>query len=418
MNKLKITMGIAAVGTAAITLAACSSGNKFSGTSTKNIDITAKEYNAFYKHTAEVYKTKINLGDYKNLTVKAVDRSNENIIDEAVTKQLETIKNSFAKKEDVTNGGTTQSGDEIVLNYTGYINGEKFENGSATDQSYTVGSLKFISDLDKGLVGKQANQEYEIPVKFPENYSASNLAGKDAVFKVTITKITRTTTPELTDALVKENAAKLELEGYGSNLKTVDELKNGVKTALHDAAKLNNDTTILTEAITKLEESGYTVSEYPEEELQAYVSNMKANMESQYNTYGSASGYSSFKDYLKGTLGIADDAAFDEYCKTSVQSYMKEKMAISVIGAENNINVSVADLTKFGNQYASYYGYNSYQELVEKYGLKLNAEVGYNTLRAKVAEFMASHVKEEPADSSNTETSPTTTQETTTTTDK
>ena len=97
---------------------------------------------------------------------------------------------------------------------------------------------------------------------------------------------------------------------------------------------------------------------------------------------------------------------------------MKEKMAISVIGAENNINVSVADLTKFGNQYASYYGYNSYQELVEKYGLKLNAEVGYNTLRAKVAEFMASHVKEEPADSSNTETSPTTTQETTTTTGK
>ncbi len=396
MNKVGVTMGLAAVGAAAITLTACGT-NKFNGTSTKNTNITAMEYNDFYKHTADVYKDKIKLGDYKNLTVAAVDRSNENITDDAVDKQLETIKKKFNKEEDVTSGGTTQSGDAIVLNYTGYMDGQAFDNGSATDQSYTIGSGKFISDLDKGLVGKQANQEYEIPVKFPDNYSSSNLAGKNAVFKVKITKITRKTAPELTDDVVKANAAKLEVDGYGANLKTVDDLKKGVKTALHDAAKLNNDTKILSEAIAKLEETGYTVSEYPEEELQAYVSNMKTNMQSQYNTYGSAKGYKTFQDYLKATIKVSDDAAYDEYCKNSVKKYMKEKMAISVIASQNKINISVADLTKFGNQYASYYGYTSYQQLIEKYGKQLNCEVGYNTLRAKTAEWFASNVKEEAA---------------------
>ena len=68
-------------------------------------------------------------------------------------------------------------------------------------------------------------------------------------------------------------------------------------------------------------------------------------------------------------------------------------MAISVIASQNKINISVADLTKFGNQYASYYGYTSYQQLIEKYGKQLNCEVGYNTLRAKTAEWFASNVK-------------------------
>ena len=124
---------------------------------------------------------------------------------------------------------------------------------------------------------------------------------------------------------------------------------------------------------------------------------MKTNMQSQYNTYGGAKGYKTFQDYLKATIKVSDDAAYDEYCKNSVKKYMKEKMAISVIASQNKINISVADLTKFGNQYASYYGYTSYQQLIEKYGKQLNCEVGYNTLRAKTAEWFASNVKEEAA---------------------
>ncbi len=111
-------------------------------------------------------KEYVTLGNYKDLEITAVDRSDEEATDTDVDEVIQELLSKSTTTEDVTEGGTTQDGDSIVLNYSGSIDGQAFDGGTAENQTYTVGSGKFISDLDKGLVGLEANKEYDIPVKF------------------------------------------------------------------------------------------------------------------------------------------------------------------------------------------------------------------------------------------------------------
>ena len=219
------------------------------GDSTKNIELPAKDYQGFYENTARVYREYVTVGDYKDIEVTKVDRASEEITDETVNSTLESLAEEYRNEEDVTEGGTTQSGDEIVLDFTGTIDGKEFEGGSSTGYSYTIGSGQFISDLDTGLEGKEANKEYDIKVKFPDDYGKEELNGKNAVFKVTIKKIVRPTTPEINDEFAAAHTDDWELKGYGSGIKTLDALKEGIKKNLAEVQKNTNDQTLYGEAL-------------------------------------------------------------------------------------------------------------------------------------------------------------------------
>ena len=184
-KKTGIVSGICLMAASTVGLAGCKS---FSGTDTSTQELDARDYQSFMEHTADVYKEYVTLGNYKDLEITAVDRSDEEATDTDVDEVIQELLSKSTTTDDVTEGGTTQDGDSIVLNYSGSIDGQAFDGGTAEDQTYTVGSGKFISDLDKGLVGLEANKEYDIPVKFPDDYSSEDLKGKDAVFKVKVTK--------------------------------------------------------------------------------------------------------------------------------------------------------------------------------------------------------------------------------------
>jgi len=429
MKKTRIITGVIAAAAAAVALTACgSSASEFSGTSTASQAVAAKDYNGFFKHTAEVYKDYVTLGDYTNIEIDEIDRSNEDITDETLETNIQALETEYTLQEDVTSGGTTQADDIITLDYSGSIDGVEFEGGTATDQTYTVGSLRFIEDLDEGLKGKNANTEYEIPVKFPDDYSSEELKGKDAVFKVTITNIMRPTVPTIDDAWVSAHTKELADKGYG-NVSTLAELKEGIKASLKAAAVESNNSKILSAALEKLKETS-TFKGYPEAEVSEIETNIKNNIDSEFQQYKqymsmmttsveteasaeeTAEGETTasteattttqdeeqmFLDYIKQYYGLNSQEEYDTYAHDYAEDYVGNKMLVTLIGDSQGFTASVDEIVERGEELAAAYGYDNYQSIIDTYGAAVNCDTGYQTIYAKVAEFMAGKVKEVPA---------------------
>ena len=286
-----------------------------------------------------------------------------------------------ATTETVTEG-VTASGDTVKLDYSGLLNGEAFSGGTATDASYTIGSGKFITDLDQGLIGLTVGQEYNIPCTFPSDYSSSDLAGKEVIFVVTVKSIQKSTVPDLTDAWVTENASTLGVEAT-----TVAELRSYVKDYLTSQAESTFASDKYQAVYSKLSEN-LTPSGYPQEELDSLVNTLKSNVESEFNSYGSAYGISDLDSYLSQVYGFESQDAFNDYAVEYAQKYLLEKMVLTLIASNENISVSADEINDMGAQLADYYGYTNYQEILDNYGNEMNSEVGYEVLYQKVQNFL------------------------------
>jgi trigger factor len=384
----KKVLGIIMAASMVASLTACggsdknnSSDSSSNGGSTVNQEIAANQYADTIKSNAETYKTYISLPEYKGLSV-SVDSEQKEVTDSDVTDYINNLISQYGTTESVTEG-VTANGDTISLDYSGLLDGTAFSGGTATDVSYTIGSGKFIDDLDKGLVGLTVGEEYDIPCKFPDNYSSSDLAGKDVIFKVTVNSIKKTTLPELTDDWVASNASSLNVEAT-----TVEGLKSYVKDYLETQAKTNYDSSKYQAAWKAISEQINTDKGYPEAELNSLIDTLKSNVQSEYNQYGSYYGISDFNSYLSQVYGFDSEDAFNDYAKEYAQSYLLEKMAITIIAENENITVSEDDINDMGAQLASYYGYSDYQEILDTYGNQMNSEVGYQVLYQKVQDFI------------------------------
>lgn len=329
---------------------------------------------------ADVYKQYVTLPDYKGVEV-SVDRSSLTVSDDDVESYISKLLSRTATTETVTEG-VTASGDTVKLDYSGLLNGEAFSGGTATDASYTIGSGKFITDLDQGLIGLTVGQEYNIPCTFPSDYSSSDLAGKDVIFVVTVKSIQKSTVPDLTDAWVAENASTLGVEAT-----TVAELRSYVKDYLTSQAESTFASDKYQAVYSKLSEN-LTPSGYPQEELDSLVNTLKSNVESEFNSYGSSYGISDLDSYLSQVYGFESQDAFNDYAVEYAQQYLLEKMVLTLIASNENITVSADEINDMGAQLADYYGYTNYQEILDNYGNEMNSEVGYEVLYQKVQNFL------------------------------
>ncbi len=382
----KKVFGVIMAASLVVSLAGCgASNNKNSDTQnavSSNQDISAAQYADSIKADAENYKKFLTMPEYKNLTV-ALDAKLEAVTDADVEDYIKNLISQYGTTESLTEG-VTANGDTITLDYSGLLDGTAFSGGTATDVSYTIGSGKFIDDLDKGLAGLTVGQQTDIPCRFPDNYSSSDLAGKDVIFQVTVNSIEKTTLPELTDEWVANNAADLQVEA-----KTVEELRKYVREYLETQAKSTYDSSKYQAAWQKISE-GIQSTGYPEEELNKLIDTLKSNVQSEYNQYGSYYGISDFQGYLSQVYGFETEDAFNDYAKEYAQSYLLEKMGVTIIANNENITVTEDEINDMGAQLASYYGYNDYAEIVSTYGNQMNSEVGYEVLYQKVQEYINS----------------------------
>lgn len=344
-------------------------------------------YEKRFKKDIDTYRQYVTLGDYMNLEVE-VDKSKLEVTQTDIDKYIETVISNYSTKEELTTG-VTKKDDVIVLDYSGAINGEKFSGGTATDASYTIGSERFIKDLDAGLVGLELGKSYDIPAKFPDNYGTEDLRGKDAVFTVTVKKIVVTKLPELNDALVKKIAEDNKLE----NCSTVDEFKKVVKEELIESAKDSFEQTKLSDGWNKVIENA-NVSGYDEKEQAQLEKTIKNNVQTQFDQYGSMYNIKTFDAWIKNYMGFENEDAYNKYVTDYAKDYLKEKMVVTMIAEKEGITVSQEEIESLGSDFATEYKYGSYKELYKEFGDDLELELGHEILLGKVYDKITATFKE------------------------
>ncbi|MBQ1942440.1 MAG: trigger factor, partial [Clostridia bacterium] len=168
--------------------------------------------------------------------------------------------------EEITDRAAKE-GDTANIDYSGSVDGVKFEGGTSAGYDLVLGSHSFIPGFEEGVVGMTVGEEKDIEVTFPEEYHAKDLAGKKAVFAVKVNALKLKVLPELTDDLVKD----------GSEYQTVQELEEGIKANLKSSkerqAKMEDENKII-EKITEA-----TEVEVPEILIEKQIDNMVQDME-------------------------------------------------------------------------------------------------------------------------------------------
>lgn len=378
--------------TMALTFTACGKpGDNGSEAGTKG-STSGVNYSEQLQKDFETYKQYVNLGEYKGVEVE-VDRSALDVTQAQVTAYIDNIRSSKGENTEVTTG-TTKVGDKIKLDYSGTLNGVAFSGGTATDVEYTIGSGRFIEDLDKGLAGLEVGREYDIPCHFDDSYSNSDLAGKDVNFNVKVNAIVTTTLPEYNDDFVKMIVAT---GSYDTQAQTTDEFTKYVEQTLKDSAQQSFDSNKYSAVWDKINETT-TVSGYPEDEIEDLKQTINDNVKSEYSYYGTYySGIDSFESYLKNVYGFADEAAFNEYADQYARNYLKEKMILTLIGEKESVTVSDDEINEYGELIASQNNYDSYQSMLDSLGQKsddVKLEVGYAVLADKVSDILLNNAVE------------------------
>ncbi|MDP5148518.1 trigger factor [Rheinheimera baltica] len=146
-----------------------------------------------FKATFEVYPEV----EVKNLDKIEVNKPVVEIADADLDKMLDTLRKQHAKWEEKK--GKAVSGDRVVVDFVGSIDGEEFEGGKATNFTLELGQGRMIPGFEDGILGKKAGEETTVDVTFPAEYHAENLKGKAASFAVTISKVEEQVLPELND---------------------------------------------------------------------------------------------------------------------------------------------------------------------------------------------------------------------------
>lgn len=146
-------------------------------------------------------KPQINLGDYKSLVpkVKPIEVGIEKI-----DARLTEIASQSAPLEKITRKRAVKDGDFAVIDFEGFVDGVAFEGGKAEKYPLQIGSGSFIPGFEEQVIGMKYEEQKDITVQFPKDYQAKDLAGKDAVFKVTLHEIQERKVGELNDEFAKQ----------------------------------------------------------------------------------------------------------------------------------------------------------------------------------------------------------------------
>ena len=180
------------------------------------IEVVQIEKGKPFIFTAEVAtKPEVTLGEYKGLKV---DKVSNRVTAKEVDAKLEEEQKKNARTITVEDRAV-QDGDEVVLDFEGFVNGVAFEGGKGENYPLTIGSGSFIPGFEEQLIGVETEKEVDVNVTFPTEYHVEDLAGKEAVFKCTVHEIKVKELPELDDEFAAEVSEFDTLDEYKADIK-------------------------------------------------------------------------------------------------------------------------------------------------------------------------------------------------------
>ncbi len=230
-------------------------------------------------------KPDVEIGSYKGLKIKKYEY---NVTDEDVEKEAKRILLSKAEDVDVTDR-PCKSGDTVKIDFSGSVDGVKFPGGTAEDYDLELGSGAFIPGFEEQVEGMKVGDERDIKVKFPEDYQAADLKGKEAVFSIKLHSIKAKKYPELTDEFVKANAGCETVEEYKNKCrerlerqaasKSLNETENSIIKAICATAKAEIPDAMIESEIDKMVQDFSYRLMYQGIKLEEYLQYMQTTME-------------------------------------------------------------------------------------------------------------------------------------------
>lgn len=287
----------------------------------------------------------VELGEYKGLTVELQPIE---VTEDEIVNQIRVNAGSDILEE--LTEGTVGIGDIANIDYEGKLDGVAFDGGTAKGYDLEIGSGTFIPGFEDGLVGVKTGETVDVPLTFPENYTAE-LAGKDVIFTVTVNSIKRM--PELTSELISKvtDGEYTDLEVY----------KETIRSQIQESKEASQDSQIISELLMQIANAS-TIKEYPQELLDYGMANMR-------NAYKQMAEYYNmgYTDLLEAYLGLTEDQ-FEEQALLAVKQNLQSELYLKAIAEKEGLEVSDADYEEGCTRYLSEYGYSSKEELVAAFG--------------------------------------------------
>ena len=255
---------------------------------------------------------------------------------EDIQKELERVQKAHSSMETVTDR-KTEEGDTVVLDFDGSVDGVHFDGGKAENFDLKLGSGQFIPGFEDQLVGKEAGEEVDVHVTFPEGYQAEDLAGKEALFECKINEIKREVLPEIND----------ELASDVSEFETLEEYKNSIRERMQKEDDERADSIMKDSMVQKLIDvnSVDTPASMVESEIDTMIQGMKQQLAYQ---------GLSLEQYQKFT-GM-DMAAMRDQARMDAEKRVASRILLKAVIRQENIEATEEDIDKEMADFAAQYG--------------------------------------------------------------
>ena len=321
--------------------------------------------------TAEVaVRPEVKLGKYLGVQVTKIDTS---VSDEEVEAAVEKERNNNARTVTVTDRPIA-NGDTAVIDFEGFVDGVAFEGGKGENHPLEIGSHSFIDTFEDQLVGKNAGDEVEVNVTFPEKYQAADLAGKPAMFKVKIHEVKCKELPELNDEFAQDVSEFDTLEEYKADVKKRLEVEKE-----NEAKKTKED-----EAIQKIIDK--STMEIPE----AMIETQCENMVNEFAQRLAQSGLS-MEQYMQFS-GLTLDK-LKEQVRPEAETRIKSSLVLEQIAKDEKIEITDEELDAEIEKMAAQYGMEA-DKLKEYIGDNEKESMKRDLAVTKAVDLIMENVKE------------------------
>ena len=261
-------------------------------------------------------KPEVELGKYAGLTVnKDVKTVDEADVD-AEIKRMQDRNGRLLTRE-----GAAENGDTVDIDFEGFVDGVAFDGGKAEHYSLVLGSGSFIPGFEEQVVGHKAGEEFDVNVKFPEEYQAEELAGKDATFKIKLHEVQYKELPELDDDFAKD------VSEYDTLDELKDSIRNNIKTNLDKQAEQKVENDLMDQVITNMK------ADIPDAMVDSRIDELVQDFEYRISQQGLK-----LADYLK-YMGMNIEQ-FRAQFKEQADKQVKMRLAMEAIVAKEGITAS------------------------------------------------------------------------------
>lgn len=280
-------------------------------------------------------KPEVNIQNYKGIEIKAKPVE---VTEEEISKELEKQRERNARFIEVTDRAA-KDGDIVVIDFKGSVDGVDFDGGEGTNHSLKLGSKQFIEGFEEQIVGHKKDEDFSINVKFPEDYGAKDLAGKEAVFEIKLHEIKEKELPELDDEFVKDI----------SEFDTLKEYKEDVKAKLLESKETESKNDIDNQIIDKVNE--LLEAEIPEAMFENKVNEDINDFARRLQSQGL-----DMKTYMQYT-GL-DNEKFKKEFRPMAERQVKLRLALEKISELEKLEPTAQEIENKYKEYAENYKMN------------------------------------------------------------